>query len=55
MKNYLIIFVTLDNDEQGVYVSETSKERAILKFESEYEFQAVKLCEEDTSEIETGV
>ena len=35
MKNYLITFVTLDGNEQGVYVSATSKERAILKFESE--------------------
>ena len=46
MKNYLITFVTLDGNEQGVYVSATSKERAILKFESEYEFEAVKFCEE---------
>ena len=54
MKNYLITFVTLDGNEQGVYVSATSKERAILKFESEYEFEAVKFCEEDTAELEIG-
>ena len=54
MKNYLITFVTLDGNEQGIYVSATSKERAILKFEGEYEFDAVKFCEEDTAEIETG-
>lgn len=52
MKNYLITFVTLDGNEQGVYISATSKERAILKFESEYEFEAVKSCEEDTDELE---
>ena len=52
MKNYLITFVTLDGNEQGVYVSATSKERAILKFESEYEFEAVESCEEDTAELE---
>lgn len=52
MKNYLITFVTLDGNEQGVYVSAYSKERAILKFESEYEFEAVKFCEEDNAEIE---
>jgi hypothetical protein len=50
MKNYLITFITLDGNEQRVYVSEISKERAILKFESEYEFEAVKFCEEDTGE-----
>ena len=49
MKNYLITFVTLDGNEQGVYVSATSKERAILKFENEYEFEAIKFCEEDRS------
>lgn len=54
MKNYLITFVTLDGNEQSIYVSAASKERAILKFESEYEFEAVKYCEEDTDELETG-
>jgi len=48
MENYLITFVTLDGNEQSVYVSATSKEKAILKFESEYEFEAVKFCEKDT-------
>jgi len=55
MKNYLITFVTLDGHEQSVFVSASSKEKAILKFESEYEFEAVKFCEEDISDIELGI
>jgi hypothetical protein len=52
MANYFITFVTLDGNENSVIVTAASKERAILKFESEYEFEAVKYCEEDTAEIE---
>ena len=52
MKNYLITFVSLDGNEQYVYIQSDSKEKAILKFKSEYCHKAVKFCEEDNAEIE---
>ncbi len=36
MKNYLAIFITLNGNENGVYVAATSKENAISKFQNEY-------------------
>jgi len=46
MKQYIITFVTLDGNEMQVIVCAYSKEQAILKFESEYMFEAVRFCEE---------
>lgn len=46
MKTFLITFLTLDGNTQQVYVDAYSKERAILKFESEYQYESIKYCEE---------
>ena len=47
MNTYKITFVTLDGNTNAVYIDATSKERAILKFESEYQYEAIKYCEEE--------
>ncbi len=36
MNTYLITFITLDGNTNQVYIDAKTKERAILKFESEY-------------------
>lgn len=46
MKKYKITFLTLDGNTNQVFIDAYSEERAILKFESEYQFEAVKYCEE---------
>lgn len=47
MKTYKITFVTLDGNVQQIFVDAQNKERAILKFENEYQHEAVKYCEEE--------
>ena len=47
MKQYLITFITLEGNTQMVYLDAKNKERAILKFESEYT-GSIKYCDEVT-------
>lgn len=47
MKTYKITFLTLDGNTNQVFIDATTKERAILKFESEYQYEAIKYCEEE--------
>ncbi len=49
METYKITFLTLDGNTQEVFVDAISPERAILKFENEYQYEAIKYCEEQTN------
>lgn len=44
MRTYKIEFLTLDGNINYVLIDSSSEERAILKFESEYSFEAVRKC-----------
>ena len=46
MKQYKITFLTLDGNTQQVIIEAKDKERAILNFETVYQFEAIKYCEE---------
>lgn len=50
MKTYLITFLNERGFSQQVYIEATNKERALLKFESEYT-GSIKYCDEITDEI----
>lgn len=46
MKTFKITFLTLDGNTQEIYMDALNKERAILRFENEYQFASIKYCEE---------
>lgn len=46
MQQFKITFLTLDGNTQQVFIDAQNKERAILKFESDFQHEAIKYCEE---------
>jgi hypothetical protein len=48
MRTYLITFITLDGHTNQILIDALSKERAILKFESEYQHESIKYCDDQT-------
>jgi hypothetical protein len=51
MKFFFITFITLDGNEYTTSVQAETKEKAILIFETQYEFMAIISCEDDTEII----
>jgi len=47
MQKYLIIYVDLQGGERQTYITASSKEGAILKFENQYAHESIKYCEDD--------
>jgi len=46
MKTFVITFITEDGNTNQVFVEATSKERAILKFENDYQHASIKYLDE---------
>lgn len=47
MNTYKITFLTLEGNTNVVYIDATSVERAILKFESKYQYEPVIYCDQE--------
>ena len=45
MKTYKIIYIAIDGSEQSTIINAPTTEKAISKFESEYEHEVILKCE----------
>ena len=51
MKYFFIKFITLDGNEYTTSVQAETKEKAFSIFETQYEFESIISCEDDTEII----